>query len=594
MPSPSVVCPDCSYAFAPPPGVKSVNCPICDTEIPVGDRSATVAASPRASSAIARSVPAPPPPVSRTAPLSSRTPPPPRREMAPVSTPASVRKDDDEEPSNRGTMFLVVGVGLLMFLILGGLMGAYVLQAAMRPKDTPVATVDPKPTPSKDRDSSKDGNTAKDRDPIERFKDRGTEPKDRSQTKDKGSEPKDKGSESKDKGGKDKEKPPPAVVARRQPEINVAIDRGTTYLKGWVKAFHEDRVTIDQYKEGVISLMGLTLLECGVPADDPSIQKIAVYLRQRRDSEWMKKTYCLTTAIFFLDRLGNPRDRDLVQTFALRLIAGQNSWGSWTYGCPILTEDEEIKLLTFLKTRNYADPDNPSIKDADFDAARKELPSKLRELPVAQKKYAPRFNDSPGDNSNTQFALLALWIAKRQGAPVQPSLGLVDKYFRTTQNDDGSWGYGARTKQWRGSMTCAGLLGLAVGRTLITSADGGQVRDPNIEKGFAYLATQINVPKIEGSSGKIIGADAHGDLYYLWSLERVAMVYDLQKIGGKDWYEWASGVLIDSQKKDGSWAELYPGAIDTCFALLVLKRVNVAKDLTTDVKKVINIKDIEK
>jgi hypothetical protein len=517
--------------------------------------------------------------------------------MAPVvSTPASVRTDgDDEEPSSRGTMYLVVGVGLLMFLILGGLMGAYVLQAVMKPKDTQVATVDPKPTPPapKDRDTSKDGETSKDRDPIERFKDRRTEPKDKSQTKDKSSEPKDKGYEPKDKSAsKDKEKAPPAVVAKRQPEINAAIDKGTTYLKGWVRAFHEDRLKVDQYKEGVISLMGLTLLECGVPPDDPSIQKIAVYLRERADK--MSQTYCLTTAIFFLDRLGNPRDRDLVQTFALRLIGGQNSWGSWTYGCPILNKEEEEKLLTFLKTRNYADPDNPSIKDADFDAARKELPSKLRELPVAQKKYSPRFNDSPGDNSNTQFALLALWIAKRQGVPVQPSLGLVDKYFRTTQNDDGSWGYGARTKQWRGSMTCAGLLGLAVGRTLITSADGGQVRDPNIEKGFGYLATQINVAKIEGSNGKIIGADAHGDLYYLWSLERVAMVYDLQKIGGKDWYEWASGVLVDSQNKDGSWTELYPGAIDTCFALLVLKRVNVAKDLTTDVKKVINIKDLEK
>src|SRR5262249_10109092 len=159
--------------------------------------------------------------------------------------------------------------------------------------------------------------------------------------------------------------------------------------------------------------------------DDPSVQKIATYLRER--SGKIGQTYCLTTAIFFLDRLGNPRDKDLIESFALRIIAGQNSWGSWTYACPILTKDEEQKLLGFLKTRNYADPENPSIKDSDFDAAVKELPSKLRELPVAQKKYTPRFGDSPGDNSNTQFGLLALWIAKRHGVPVQPALGLVDK-----------------------------------------------------------------------------------------------------------------------------------------------------------------------
>lgn len=585
MPSPSVVCPECNYSFAPPASVSRVSCPICDTEIPVVNRSAP-SPSPRATSAVGRRTPVAPPP--------SRTPaaPPPAkpREMAPVSTPASVR-GDDEEPAPRSTALLVTMIAVLLFLVLGAGMGAYVLSAAMKAKDPPVAalTPDPKPTTPREGESSKDRDVTKDRDVIERPRDKGTEPKD------KRVEPKDKGTEPKDKGVSPRDKEPRTsdpAVSKRQAEINIAIDKGTVYLKSWVKAFHEDRLKADQYKEGVISLMGLTLLECGVPADDPSIQKIAVYLRERAPK--ISQTYCLTTAIFFLDRLGNPRDRDLVQTFALRLIAGQNSYGSWTYGCPILSKDEEEKLLTFLKTRNYADPDNPSIKDADFDAARKELPSKLRELPVAQKKYAPRFNDSAGDNSNTQFGLLALWIAKRQGVPVQPALGLVDKYFRTTQNEDGSWGYGARTKQWRGSMTCAGLLGLAVGRTLITSADGGQVRDPNIEKGFAFLATQVAVPKQEGSSGKIIGADAHGDLYYLWSLERVAMVYDLKKIGGKDWYEWASGVLLDSQKSDGSWAELYPGAIDTCFALLVLKRVNVAKDLTTDVKKVFNIKDLEK
>lgn len=587
MPSPNVVCPECDYAFAPPPAVRSVNCPICDTEIPV-DSTAAPAASPRVTSAIARSRPVAPPP---------RTPAPPspapvsRREMAPVSTPASVR-DDEEEPAHRNTAMLVTMIGLIVFLILGAGMGAYVLTAVMKkPQDPPVANLTPDPKPPAPAPKEKDDYLAS-RDPIERPND----PKDRRvEGKDKGAEPKDKNAEPRDTSPAPKDKgaePKDPVVSKRQAEINTAIDKGTNYLKSWVRAFHDDRLKVDQYKEGVISLMGLTLLECGVPADDPSIQKIAVYLRER--SGKITQTYCLTTAIFFLDRLGNPRDRDLVQLFALRLIAGQNSWGAWTYACPLLTRDEEEKLLTFLKTRNYADPDNPSIKDADFDAARKELPTKLRELPVAQKKYAPRFNESAGDNSNTQFGLLALWIAKRQGVPVQPALGLVDKYFRTTQNEDGSWGYGARTKQWRGSMTCAGLLGLAVGRTVIAAPDAGQGRDPNIEKGFAFLATQVAVPKRENSSGKIIGADAHGDLYYLWSLERVAMVYDLKKIGGKDWYEWASGVLLDSQRKDGSWAELYPGAIDTCFALLVLKRVNVAKDLTSDVKKVFNIKDLEK
>ena len=74
----------------------------------------------------------------------------------------------------------------------------------------------------------------------------------------------------------------------------------------------------------------------------------------------------------------------------------------------------------------------------------------------------------------------------------------------------------------------------------------------------------------------------------------VAVVYDLQKIGGKDWYDWASKAIVAAQKDDGSWADAVPGPVDTCFALLVLKRVNVVQDLTTEVKKLINLKDLER
>ncbi len=94
----------------------------------------------------------------------------------------------------------------------------------------------------------------------------------------------------------------------------------------------------------------------------------------------------------------------------------------------------------------------------------------------------------------------------------------------------------------------------------------------------------------------IVGADAGDDCYYLWSLERVALIYDLKKIGGKDWYAWASDALVKTQQKDGSWHDKYAGAPDTCFALLVLKRVNIVRDLKVDtetketVKKIANIK----
>jgi hypothetical protein len=74
-------------------------------------------------------------------------------------------------------------------------------------------------------------------------------------------------------------------------------------------------------------------------------------------------------------------------------------------------------------------------------------------------------------------------------------------------------------------------------------------------------------------------------LYYLWSVERVAVIFNLPKLGGMDWYGWGAEKLIANQKEKGNWEKgQYPHSVslvDTCFALLFLKRANLAKDLTS-------------
>ena len=73
-------------------------------------------------------------------------------------------------------------------------------------------------------------------------------------------------------------------------------------------------------------------------------------------------------------------------------------------------------------------------------------------------------------------------------------------------------------------------------------------------------------------------------LYYMWSVERVAVLYDLRTIADRDWYLWGTDILLPTQRGNGSWqTRSYPGSnstIDTCFALLFLKRVNLVQDLT--------------
>jgi hypothetical protein len=70
----------------------------------------------------------------------------------------------------------------------------------------------------------------------------------------------------------------------------------------------------------------------------------------------------------------------------------------------------------------------------------------------------------------------------------------------------------------------------------------------------------------------------------LWAVERVAVVYGLRTIKGKDWYSWGVRVLLPTQNADGSWVDRYSGPINTCFALLFLQRVNVVEDLTEKLK----------
>lgn len=225
------------------------------------------------------------------------------------------------------------------------------------------------------------------------------------------------------------------------------------------------------------------------------------------------------------------------------------------------------------------------------------LPQKLKELPVFQPLPAARDlpHDGRTDNSNTQFAILGIWAASRHNIPTELTLARLTKRFRVSQNNDGSWGYlfgtNGRT-QGSPAMTCSGLLGLSVGHGLVAGSDPSRAKplmeDPMIQQGLRELSNHLDPDdpaqrrKGRGGLRRALVRGEAANTYFLWSLERVGVLFNLSTIGDTDWYSWGVDILLPRQQPDGGWIGAHHnyGVSDTCLALLFLKRANLTRDLS--------------
>src|SRR5208283_1390044 len=109
--------------------------------------------------------------------------------------------------------------------------------------------------------------------------------------------------------------------------VNRAIDRGVAALKKALKGVpREDPQSnpksrgyarMSEMQTGVAALAVLTALECGVPVDDPAIQKRLAGIREA--SLTVTHTYTLAVTILVLDKIRDPDDVPLIHSMALRL-----------------------------------------------------------------------------------------------------------------------------------------------------------------------------------------------------------------------------------------------------------------------------------
>ncbi|MFL5330933.1 MAG: hypothetical protein ACJ8C4_18720 [Gemmataceae bacterium] len=313
------------------------------------------------------------------------------------------------------------------------------------------------------------------------------------------------------------------------------------------------------YGPGSTALAALALLESDVSPNDDAIVAAAKYLRP--EAVRCSHTYSVTTSLLFFDRLHDSGDEAIVKLLAERLLAGQKKDGCWTYGIP-------IGDLRSLDTK-YPLPEKPS------DGTRMDhvAPQELRT-----------------DNSNTQFAVLGLWTGRRYGLEIEDALNKVDEHFRSTptrvSSNMAGWDYTSTGNGANGANTCAALMGMAirlgykVERNLKTAPGTPSMEpeaarlewshDPLICDGMRYMLQEYSAE---------VARTSRPDLYFMWSVERVATAYGLESIYGVNWYRIGLLRLRDTQAPNGIWAGSYQPEVDTSFALLFLNRSNLTRDL---------------
>ncbi len=457
-----------------------------------------------------------------------------------------------------------------------------------------------------------------------------------------------------------------------QNQVDRSIDRGVEFLRRRQRSDgswgHQTGVAAKRFTPGISALCALTLLECGVSAEDGQVNSTARYLRQRMPE--LTSTYSIAMTILFFDRLGQQADAPRIRTLALRLLAGQKPSGGWDYYCPMLSPDDELGLLALLyKDRPTSPLDlfvqerKPEGERLDSDLYRprpskvpplelfitedRSPPSAIRHLPGAQENGEPRKRETeerkaesgmrgadlalPGDtrrlsphaleaagklpealrrtpalhtaellrqapdlhqprtdNSNTQFAILGLLTAENYDVPMERAMSLIDWRFRNSMTGQDGWNY-RPSWQTTPSMTAAALMGLALKHGLLLPNRRGRGRDVVVHddeilhRGFVTLTAMLD----QYYAGFVFGRQPldNLDLYCLWTVERVAVLYNLRTMGSLDWYPAGVELLLPLQREDGSWSPegtncLKEPSVASSFALLFLKRSNLARGLS--------------
>ncbi|MCU0865602.1 MAG: VWA domain-containing protein [Planctomycetes bacterium] len=327
-------------------------------------------------------------------------------------------------------------------------------------------------------------------------------------------------------------------------QVNASIDRGCVALWNYLTSDRRQRIDLTS---GPAVLAALALVHAGFHKKDAEFDATVRNFLARREP-W-NEVYVAGLIGMLIEAYGDPEFLPLLRLNTEWLVNCQLEDGSWGYHQP-----GEGKLPPFFTP---IEAPAPAVLRSESSADRSALLA-----PVVRHPDMPA-HPGGGDNSVTQYALLGLDAAARLGLRVPESVWRqAMQLTRARQCRGGGWDYNSSNARGYGSMTAAAVCALAFADHYLEQPLAADVQ---IEQGLAWLAGKFSVTANPDSSSWIY--------YWLYSMERVGRLLDIEFVGPHEWYPLGARHLIDAQQPGGLWKS--PSeyeALATPFALLFLTR----------------------
>ena len=361
------------------------------------------------------------------------------------------------------------------------------------------------------------------------------------------------------------------------------------------------------------------LFYCGTASGQLNLKNPAAEAAVRRGAEFLKtqgvneEAGRLSLAAMTLVKIGEPPTTPVI-TKAIEEVQAKVKEGEYR---PLKLEEHTYE----------AGVDLMLLVEADAQTYRLTIEAIVRYLLANQRTdgawdyFPPR--GTTGDTSQTQYAALGFWSATRAGIPIPDTAWAKMAHWHVkTQWNGGGFSYhpGGGKGQDNGpepGMTVAGASSVAIAKMHLFSGSE-TYRKPKSKKSSSTpfgVLEKINFDSPESNSPASGDKDDTADigtvgdldrtingamgwmvkhytidraprfhLYYLYGLERMAALTNVEKIGSHDWYTEGTAYLLRSQQKDGSWQTQSGSVPGTSFAILFITRAT-ARTLDHSPKK---------